>query len=347
MHAPAIETTALDTTGAGDLLVAAYIWGDLRGASPEECLRWAVLYAGLSVATPTGVGGAVDRGAPARGRRAARAHGTPLGHHLRLGPRMRARGLEPPRARAHRNLNPARLPVPPRPREPTVADARVPSVPRPANHLRCGSCEDDDHHAGRRPCAAGGGARGRSGSSTTCTTRSGTSSTAPSTPVSGTGKVPPAVVLQRMGREEVFEETMREFLPSWVGEAIAESRLHPADRPSVDFETVPARGRVVHVHGGVPAAPDGHAAGRARSSRACRRRSTSPPRRSTPRSSACARSPRRSSPSSARRRRATSSRSTCTSAPAASRCPRPRRSATSCSSAPGARSRRSSARCAA
>ena len=39
------------------------------------------------------------------------------------------------------------------------------------------------------------------------------------------GKVPPAVVLQRMGREEVFEETMREFLPAWVGEAIAESRL--------------------------------------------------------------------------------------------------------------------------
>ena len=29
---------------------------------------------------------------------------------------MRARGLEPPRAEAHRDLNPARLPVPPRPR---------------------------------------------------------------------------------------------------------------------------------------------------------------------------------------------------------------------------------------
>ena len=33
--APAITATALDTTGAGDLLVAAYIWADLRGASPE------------------------------------------------------------------------------------------------------------------------------------------------------------------------------------------------------------------------------------------------------------------------------------------------------------------------
>jgi trigger factor len=56
------------------------------------------------------------------------------------------------------------------------------------------------------------------------------------------GKVPPQVVLQRMGREEVFEETMREFLPSWVGAAIAEARLHPADRPSVDFERVPGEG---------------------------------------------------------------------------------------------------------
>lgn len=56
------------------------------------------------------------------------------------------------------------------------------------------------------------------------------------------GKVPPAVVLQRMGREEVFEETMREFLPAWVGEAIAESRLRPADRPSVDFAAVPGEG---------------------------------------------------------------------------------------------------------
>jgi sugar/nucleoside kinase (ribokinase family) len=58
-HVPAIATTALDTTGAGDLLVAAYIWGDLQGATPEECLRWAVIYAGLSIAIPTGVGGAV------------------------------------------------------------------------------------------------------------------------------------------------------------------------------------------------------------------------------------------------------------------------------------------------
>ncbi len=88
---------------------------------------------------------------------------------------------------------------------------------------------------------------------------------------------------------------MREFLPAWVGEAIAEARLQPADRPSVDFEIGARRGRAVHVHGRVPAAPEGHAARRSSSSRACRRRSRSPPRRSTPSSSGCARSPRRSS----------------------------------------------------
>jgi sugar/nucleoside kinase (ribokinase family) len=59
--AAAAETVErpVDTTGAGDLLVAAYIWADLRGADPHDRLRWAVLYAGLAVTTPTGVGGAV------------------------------------------------------------------------------------------------------------------------------------------------------------------------------------------------------------------------------------------------------------------------------------------------
>jgi len=71
------------------------------------------------------------------------------------------------------------------------------------------------------------------------------------------GKVPPNVVLQRMGRDEVFEETMREFLPSWVGEAIAESRLHPADRPSVDFENVPGEGEPFTFTAEFPLRPTG------------------------------------------------------------------------------------------
>jgi sugar/nucleoside kinase (ribokinase family) len=49
----------VDTTGAGDLLVAAYVWADLRGAELADRLRWGVLYASLAVTTPTGIGGAL------------------------------------------------------------------------------------------------------------------------------------------------------------------------------------------------------------------------------------------------------------------------------------------------
>jgi trigger factor len=60
-----------------------------------------------------------------------------------------------------------------------------------------------------------------------------------------------------MGREEVFEETMREFLPAWVGEAIAESRLRPADRPSVDFAAVPGEGEPFTFVAEFPVQPTG------------------------------------------------------------------------------------------
>jgi ribokinase len=49
----------VDPTGDRDLLAAAYAWADLRGAAPEEQLRWGILYAALSVLVPTGAAGAV------------------------------------------------------------------------------------------------------------------------------------------------------------------------------------------------------------------------------------------------------------------------------------------------
>jgi sugar/nucleoside kinase (ribokinase family) len=53
-----VKVDAVDTTGAGDLFSAAYVWADHWGATLEERLRWAVLYAALSVRVATAVAGA-------------------------------------------------------------------------------------------------------------------------------------------------------------------------------------------------------------------------------------------------------------------------------------------------
>jgi ribokinase len=61
LRAPGFPAEVVDTTGAGDLLCAAFVWADLAGADPQAALSWAVLYASLSVSVPTGAGGAVTR----------------------------------------------------------------------------------------------------------------------------------------------------------------------------------------------------------------------------------------------------------------------------------------------
>jgi ribokinase len=57
-RAEAPDVEVVDTTGAGDLFTAAYVWADLDGAEPAERLRWATLYAAMSVGVPTAIAGA-------------------------------------------------------------------------------------------------------------------------------------------------------------------------------------------------------------------------------------------------------------------------------------------------
>jgi len=59
VRVPGVQVEAVDTTGAGDLFSAAYVWADHWGAGLNERLRWAVLYASLSVRVATAVAGAV------------------------------------------------------------------------------------------------------------------------------------------------------------------------------------------------------------------------------------------------------------------------------------------------
>jgi sugar/nucleoside kinase (ribokinase family) len=61
LRVPGIEAQVVDTTGAGDLFTAAYVWADRLGAALEERMRWAVLHAALSVRVATAVAGAASR----------------------------------------------------------------------------------------------------------------------------------------------------------------------------------------------------------------------------------------------------------------------------------------------
>jgi len=59
VRVPGVAVETVDTTGAGDLFAAAYVWADHWGAGLTERLRWSVLYASLSVRVATAVAGAV------------------------------------------------------------------------------------------------------------------------------------------------------------------------------------------------------------------------------------------------------------------------------------------------
>jgi trigger factor len=56
------------------------------------------------------------------------------------------------------------------------------------------------------------------------------------------GKVPPQVVLQRVGREAVLDEAVRKALPEWYEEAIGEAGIATVGEPSLDLQELPGKG---------------------------------------------------------------------------------------------------------
>jgi trigger factor len=56
------------------------------------------------------------------------------------------------------------------------------------------------------------------------------------------GKVPPPLVIQRMGREVVLEEAVRDTLSTWYAEAVDESGIVPVGDPKLDLGELPPKG---------------------------------------------------------------------------------------------------------
>ena len=56
------------------------------------------------------------------------------------------------------------------------------------------------------------------------------------------GKVPAPLVIQRMGREVVLEEAVRDSLSSWYSDAIEESGIVPVGDPKLDLGELPPKG---------------------------------------------------------------------------------------------------------
>jgi trigger factor len=56
------------------------------------------------------------------------------------------------------------------------------------------------------------------------------------------GKVPPPVIIQRVGREAVLDEAVRESIAGWYSAAIDDAKVVPVGEPNLDLDDLPAEG---------------------------------------------------------------------------------------------------------
>src|SRR5206468_1759804 len=56
------------------------------------------------------------------------------------------------------------------------------------------------------------------------------------------GKIPPPVVIRRVGRETLLDETVKERISSWYTAAIGEAGIAPIGQPDISLGDLPAAG---------------------------------------------------------------------------------------------------------
>src|SRR4051795_8648294 len=56
------------------------------------------------------------------------------------------------------------------------------------------------------------------------------------------GKVPPQLVIQRVGREAVLEQALRDSLPEWYERALLDTGITPVGDPKLDVPSLPDAG---------------------------------------------------------------------------------------------------------
>ena len=123
------------------------------------------------------------------------------------------------------------------------------------------------------------------------------------------GKVPAPLVIQRMGREVVLEEAVRETLSSWYSDAIETSGIVPVGDPQLDLGELPPKGEALEFSIEIGVLPKAEL-GNYRSLEVARREAEVESSRSSRRSTRCASAWRGCRPQSGPPPAATSSWST-------------------------------------
>ena len=73
------------------------------------------------------------------------------------------------------------------------------------------------------------------------------------------GKVPPQLVIQRVGREAVLEQALRDSLPEWYERALLDTGITPVGDPKLDVPSLPDAGEELAFTIEVGGAPGGEA----------------------------------------------------------------------------------------